>query len=310
MSLEGFTVPSFAKINWVLRVLGRRADGFHEISTIFQTITLNDNLSFRAREDEQLHLTCDSPEIPLDESNLILRAASALREQYGIRRGASIHLEKNIPVEAGLGGGSSNAAMAMLGLARLWQIEVSKHELEGIGLRLGADVPFFLTGGTALGTGLGTEVEPLGDAAFRHLLIIKPEAKVSTAEAYKSLNARALTKVESATILSISRADEQNRDSHPDALHNDFEPVVLRMKPEIERAKRALVESGASGALLAGSGSSVFGVFDNQEAQERAFESLRVEKAWRTFPCVTLARGEYLKALGESAAPLLREPYQ
>ena len=281
MSLEGFTVPSFAKINWVLRVLGRRTD-------------------------EQLQLTCDSPEIPLDESNLILRAASALRGQYGIRRGASIHLEKNIPVEAGLGGGSSNAAIAMLGLAQLWQTELSKHELERIGSRLGADVPFFLTGGTALGTGLGTEVEPLGDATFRHLLIIKPEAKVSTAEAYKSLNARALTKAESDTILSISRADEEKWDFHPDALHNDFEPVVLRMKPEIERAKRSLVKSGASGALLAGSGSSVFGVFDNQEAQERAFESLKEGNAWRIFRCATLARDEYLKALGECAAPLLR----
>ena len=302
MSLTDFTVPSFAKINWVLRVLGRREDGFHELSTIFQTITLHDNLSFSVHEDEQLQLTCDSPEIPLDESNLIWRAASALREQWGVRYGASIHLEKNIPVEAGLGGGSSNAAIAMLGLARLWQIEVSKHELESIGARLGADVPFFLTGGTALGTGLGTQVKPLSDAPFRHLLIIKPEVKVSTAEAYKSLNARALTKAESATILSISRADEQNWDSHPDALHNDFESVVLEMKPEIERARSALVKSGASSALLAGSGSSVFGVFDNQEAQERVFEILRGEKAWRTFRCATLARSDYLKALGECAA--------
>ena len=305
MSLTEFTVPSFAKINWALRVLGQREDGFHELSTIFQTITLHDKLRFTPREDEQLGLTCDSPEIPGDERNLILRAGLALREQRGISKGASIHLEKNIPVEAGLGGGSSNAAIALLGLARLWRIEVKKSELEGLGARLGADVPFFLTGGTALGTGLGTAVKPMSDSPFRHLIVVKPGARVSTAEAYKSLDARALTKADSDTILSISRADEQNWDSHPDALHNDFEPVVLRMKPEIERAKRALLKSGASGALLAGSGSSVFGVFDNQEAQERAFEELKQEKTWRIFVCATLARGEYLKALGESASPLL-----
>jgi 4-diphosphocytidyl-2-C-methyl-D-erythritol kinase len=306
VSLAEFTVPSFAKINWVLRVLGQRDDGFHELSTIFQTITLQDKLRFAARDDEQLQLTCDSPEIPLDERNLILRAGLALRGQCGVSKGASIHLEKNIPVEAGLGGGSSNATVALLGLARLWRIEVSRSELEGLGARLGADVPFFLTGGTALGTGLGTTVKPMSDTTFRHLIVVKPEARVSTAEAYKSLGARALTKADSDTILSISRADEQNWDSHPDALHNDFEPVVLRMKPEIERVRSALLKSGASGALLAGSGSSVFGVFDNEEAQEHGVEELKKEKAWRIFACETLERGEYLKALGESASPLLR----
>ena len=189
MSLETFTLPSFAKINWRLRVLGRRPDGFHELRTIFQTITLHDELSFTAHTGERLQLTCDSAEIPVDESNLILRAAHALQDRFDVRRGAAIHLEKNIPVEAGLGGGSSNAAIALLGLARLWKIETSLHELTKIGASLGADAPFFLTGGTALGTGLGTEVKPVKEVKAEHLLIIKPEAKVSTAEAYKALNA-------------------------------------------------------------------------------------------------------------------------
>ncbi|HYJ46120.1 MAG TPA: 4-(cytidine 5'-diphospho)-2-C-methyl-D-erythritol kinase [Pyrinomonadaceae bacterium] len=305
MSPADFTVPSFAKINWVLRVLGRRTDGFHELSTIFQTISLQDRLTFTARDDDRLHLTCNSPEIPSDESNLILRAGRALRERYGSRKGASIHLEKNIPVEAGLGGGSSNAAIALLGLAHLWRVEIDKQRLEGLGAQLGADVPFFFTGGTALGVGLGTRVEPLGEVAARRLIVIKPEAKISTAEAYKSLGARALTKADSDTILSISRADAQFKGFHPDALHNDFEPVVFQMKPEIERAKSALVKAGATGALLAGSGSSVFGVFDNQETQERAFESVSEERRWRVFRCMTLTQGQYLSALGECAAPLL-----
>ncbi|HKR01010.1 MAG TPA: 4-(cytidine 5'-diphospho)-2-C-methyl-D-erythritol kinase, partial [Pyrinomonadaceae bacterium] len=206
MSAEAaFTLPSFAKINWRLKVLGRRADGFHELRTIFQTVTLHDKLSFAAREDESLSLTSTSSDIPLDESNLILRAAAALRHRSGIRKGASIHLEKVIPVEAGLGGGSSNAAVTLLGLAHLWGLRTSRRELTEIGANLGADVPFFLTGGTALGTGLGTEVSPLAEVAAEHLLIVKPEAKVQTAEAYKALNSPALTKVDNAFILSISR---------------------------------------------------------------------------------------------------------
>ena len=306
MSEAAFTLPSFAKINWRLRVRGRRADGFHELRTIFQTVTLHDELQFVARDDTRLHLTCNSSDIPVDESNLILRAADVLRHRYGIQQGASIHLEKVIPVKGGLGGGSSNAAVALLGLASLWEIETGKQELENIGASLGADVPFFLTGGTALGTGLGTQISPLNDVVAEHLLIVQPEAKVSTIEAYKALNSPALTKVESDIILSISRADEQFTDSYPNALHNDFEPVVLQLKPEIGRLRDALLDAGARSALLAGSGSSVFGVFDNGEARERALCTLKNKnERWRIFPCATLSRANYLSALGACAAPLL-----
>jgi 4-diphosphocytidyl-2-C-methyl-D-erythritol kinase len=286
-------------------VLGRRADGFHELHTIFQTVTLHDKLSFSARDDDRLHLTSDSTDIPVDESNLILRAAVALRKQRGIHKGASIHLEKVIPVEGGLGGGSSNAAITLIGLAQLWETETSKQELTEIGAGLGADVPFFLTGGTALGTGLGTEIMPIGEVVAPHLLIVKPTVKVSTVEAYKALNSPALTKANSDIILSISRADEQFRDSYPDALHNDFEPVVFHLKPEIERAKDALLNLGARSALLAGSGSSVFGVFDKREAQERAVVTLKKESEWRVFPCATLPRAAYVSALGACGARTL-----
>jgi 4-diphosphocytidyl-2-C-methyl-D-erythritol kinase len=304
VSDTAFTLPSFAKINWVLRVLGRRADGFHELRTIFQTITLHDKLTFTTRSDDKLQLTCDSSDIPVDESNLILRAAIALRTQHGVRKGASIHLEKVIPVEGGLGGGSSNAATALLGLSHLWNIKTNKQELTLTGASLGADVPFFLTGGTALGTGPGTDVRPINEVTARHLLIVKPQSKVSTADAYKTLNAPALTKADSDTILSISCADEQFTDFHPDALHNDFEPVVFHLKPEIERAKNTLLRAGARLALLAGSGSSVFGVFENQEAQVGAVDALREERGWHVFRCATLSRAEYRVALGERAAPL------
>lgn len=284
-------------------MLGRRADGFHELRTIFQTITLHDELTLAERADGQLRLTCDAPEIPVDERNLVYRAAAALKERYGLLKGAEIHLEKRIPAEGGLGGGSSNAAVTLLGLACLWNLQLSLDELCAIGERLGADVPFFFTGGTALGTGLGTRIETLPEVSAEHLLIVTPGAKVATAEAYRALNAPALTKPESNTILASSRADQHFASSFPDALHNDFERVIFSLKPEVERAKTALVMSGARAALMTGSGSSIFGIFENQEAQERAAAALKAETAWRVFPCSTLTRAQYAQALGACAAP-------
>ncbi|MGA9995019.1 MAG: 4-(cytidine 5'-diphospho)-2-C-methyl-D-erythritol kinase [Pyrinomonadaceae bacterium] len=301
MSVAALTLPAFAKINWTLRVLGRRADGYHELRTIFQTISLQDSLIFHEEANGELRLTCDSPDIPVDESNLILRAAHALRDLYAVKKGAHVHLTKKIPAAGGLGGGSSDAAIALVGLAHLWQIEISRNKLSEIGARIGADVPFFFTGGTALGTGLGTEVSPLTGAYAEHLLVVTPDVKVSTAEAYKALNAPALTKQLGDIILSISRADEQFHDSLHEALHNDFEPVVFRLYPEIERVKKALLAQGARGALLAGSGSSVFGIFDNREAQQQAHDALKAETGWRVNACASVARTEYLKALGPCA---------
>ncbi|MBV9956775.1 MAG: 4-(cytidine 5'-diphospho)-2-C-methyl-D-erythritol kinase [Acidobacteria bacterium] len=306
MSFKAFTLPAFAKINWTLRVLGRRADGYHELHTIFQTVTLSDRLTFTPSDDSDITFDCDAPDVPHDESNLVVRAARALRERYRVTRGAAISLEKRIPSAAGLGGGSSDAAVALLGLARLWRLEPQQRELEELGADLGADVPFFFTGGTALGTGLGTEIEPLADAPATPLLIIKPPVQVSTAEAYKALNAPALTKVGGDIILSSSRPHTQIPDSLPDNLRNDFEPVIYGLHSEILRAAEALKQAGARAALLAGSGASVFGVFDDLESRVRAAQALRAETAWRLYECETLSRASYLEELGACARPLRR----
>lgn len=285
-------------------MLGRRSDGFHELRTIFQTVTLHDRLTFTACEDDRFSLSCDDAQVPVDERNLVWRAAHALRERYGVRKGARLLLEKRIPMEAGLGGGSSDAAMALLGLAHLWQLETDREELRRLGAGLGADVPFFLTGGTALGTGLGTEIEPMPDVEAGHLLITRPQAKVSTAEAYKALKRPALTKETSAFILSISRAEARIRESLPEALHNDFEPAIYELYPEIARARDRLIEHGARGALLAGSGACVFGIFENEEALGRAQSFLEREPGWRVFRSAALKRRDYLEALGACAAIL------
>ncbi len=305
MSDTAFTLPSFAKINWVLRVIGRRTDGFHELSTVFQTITLHDQLTFEARKDGKLVLSCSAPGIPVDRGNLIYRAAESLRARHGLDKGARVHLEKRIPAGGGLGGGSSNAAVALLGLARVWEIETTRRELNEIGARLGADVPFFFFGGTALGTGLGTDVFPLPDTTVERLLVVAPRVKVLTADAYRALNAPALTKVESDIILAISRAAGRFPNPFHEVLRNDFEPVVFRLEPEIERVKNALLEVGACRALMAGSGSSVFGIFDNGEARERAMSALKARHhEWLVFACATLGREGYMMALGRCADPL------
>jgi 4-diphosphocytidyl-2-C-methyl-D-erythritol kinase len=304
LSQNSFTLPAHAKLNWRLHVLGRRIDGFHEIRTIFQTITLHDCLTFTARDDDRFVLTSDEPGIPVDERNLVWRAGLALRESYGIQRGASVHLEKRIPAEGGLGGGSSDAAVALLGLLHLWDIEADREELTELGARLGADVPFFFTGGTALGLGLGTEINRLPDVKAEHLLIVTPRAKVSTAEAYKALRRPALTKESADIILSISRAEAQLYGSLHEVLHNDFEPAIYELYPEIARARACLIEQGAKGALLSGSGASVFGIFEKGEALARARSILERESGWRVFASAALGREAYLKSLGECAVNL------
>lgn len=306
MSTPSIKVPAFAKINWSLRILGRRPDGYHEIQTLLQTVSLHDELQFDLRIDDLITIACNDPSIPIDDSNLIIRAAAVLRKRFKVSRGVDIRLEKRIPAKGGLGGASANAAVAMLALARLWDLKMELHELVKIGATLGADVPFFLIGGRALATGTGTDVREIPDdnRANTHLLIVTPRATVATTDAYRALRAPTLTSTSDDSILSSSRADAILRTADHYLLHNDFEGVVFETEPEIERVKKALNDAGARGSLLAGSGSSVFGIFENEYSQGRAAKELRTEIGWRIFPAVTISRQEYLQALGPCGVPL------
>jgi 4-diphosphocytidyl-2-C-methyl-D-erythritol kinase len=293
-------IPAFAKINWVLRVLGRRSDQYHEIETVLQTISLHDRLSFRKSTDGKITFSCDDPSLPADRSNLVSRAAHALRARCKIDHGAHISLEKRVPVGSGLGGGSSDAAMTLVGLSRLWNLRLSRAEILSTAAELGADVPFFLVGGRALGVGTGTHVTTLPDVPDQYLLILMPKVSVSTKMAYESLNAPALTTVSGDTILSSSRKGSGSDLSYPQELQNDFEVAVLRLHPEIATARQALLSTGARTAMLAGSGASVFGVFENKEAQERAIQAVKMEAGWRLFPCKTVGREDYFEAVGQT----------
>jgi 4-diphosphocytidyl-2-C-methyl-D-erythritol kinase len=295
------TIPAFAKVNLTLRVLGKREDGYHELDTIFQTVDLHDTIRISATENSEIAFSCDDRSLPGGAHNLVVRAATALRDYVDTRKSAHIRLEKRIPTHAGLGGGSSDAAATLVGLTRLWELSTTREELNELAARLGADVPFFLNGGTARGTGIGDRIEPLDDAPETFLLIVKPNANVGSADAYKALDEHTLTSSNSKTILSRSDAEGFFDNQYFASLQNDFEPVVFALQPEIERAKVALVSAGARAALLAGSGSAVFGIFDSENAQRRAIQTIELETGWRVFPCKTVGR-EHQAALTVSEA--------
>lgn len=290
-------LKSFCKINWNLYVLGKRGDGFHELCTIFQTVSLHDKLTFA--EDETLSLTCNDEKIPTDETNLIIKAAKLLQENFDVSKGAKIHLEKNIPFPGGLGGGSSNAAIALLGLAKLWNLKIKFSDLLEFAKILGSDVPFFLYGGTAFGSGRGTEIFPIEQIEEKHILIVTPNVSVSTADAFKKLNATYLTNDESKSILQIRRNEAFEFDLRHSSLKNDFESSVFEFAPEIKRVKETLLNLGATKAMLSGSGASVFGLFDTEETRQTTQKALEVEKDWRSFAVATVSRERYREHLKE-----------
>jgi 4-diphosphocytidyl-2-C-methyl-D-erythritol kinase len=300
------TLPAFAKINWSLRVHGKRDDGYHDIETVLQTVSLHDTLTFQLSEDSRITLSCDDRSIPSDEQNLVWRAAAALQSRFSSARGIRIRLVKRIPPQAGLGGGSSDAAVTLIALWHLWGIDSASDALLEIAESLGTDVSFFLYGGTAQGTGRGNTVTAVNDVDATYILALKPNASVSTAAAYASLNSPALTTSDAKIILSSSQADSFSGNLNPNTLHNDFEGVVLQLEPEIERAKSALMKTGAQAALLAGSGSAVFGIFENKDAQERAIQAIKLEAGWRVFPCKTVGRSHYRSAMGPAGEILAR----
>jgi 4-diphosphocytidyl-2-C-methyl-D-erythritol kinase len=295
MSGKTFTLPSFAKINLSLRVLGRRDDGFHELCTVFQTVSLHDDLTFE--EDEKLIFTCDDPRIPTGQDNLIVRAAGILRDNFGVTKGAKIHLEKRIPAPGGLGGGSSNAAVTLLGLAKLWEIEITTEQLMRTGRELGSDVPFFFHGGRAIGTGRGEEIAPIDQTGEKYILIITPDVEVSTRDAFARLEAPRLTPEALKSNLIVCRFEAESLDLRHTALINDFEKSVFETAPEVGRVKERLLELGASQALMSGSGASVFGIFDTQETRQATLKAIDNEINWRKFAVAAISRDEYREAL-------------
>lgn len=293
---KSIRVKSYAKINWALQVLFKRDDGYHELRTVYQTVSLHDRLILSPAEGA-IEIVCDDARVPCDETNLVYQAALRLREASGVKAGARIEIVKRIPVAAGMGGGSSNAAAALLGLERLWQVHLEAGERLEIAANLGSDVPLFLSGGTLLGIGRGEEVYPLEEAEYAHLLLVNPGIAVSTAAAYASL--RRLTREASPRKIPFAFFAAKGIRELPLVARNDFEEVVLVTHPEIAEVKERLQRLGAKLALMSGSGSTVFAVFDNLETSERAQQEMRAIGYWAE-RARTIGRKEYQSSIYES----------
>jgi 4-diphosphocytidyl-2-C-methyl-D-erythritol kinase len=257
------TLRASAKINLDLRVGARRPDGYHELHTILQTIDLHDTVTVESRRGPWA-LEGDPAVMPLDHTNLVWRAAAALWRaagKSGEPHGVRVRVTKRIPAQAGLGGGSSDAAAAMVGLSRAWRLRLSPREIISVAATVGSDVPFFLIGGTALGLGRGEHVYPLVNRPRRHVVLVLPRFGVSTADAYGWL------------------ADQRDQDTgpwtlDPDGCRNDLEAPVERRHPAIGAIRRRLTKAGAELARMSGSGSAVFGLFSAQRAASAAAAGL------------------------------------
>lgn len=263
--MNELTVHAPAKINLALKILRKRADGYHDIKSILQKVSLYDTLSLKRSPLQGITVTADDPSIPTDSRNLAYRAADLLLKQQKITPGISIHIKKRIPAGAGLGGGSSNAAATLTGLNKLLRCNLTENELLSIGVEIGADVPFFIYDKpSALAEGIGEQLSPVTIQVPLWLVIVFPGFSISTKWAYE--NYRVLTN-EGKHIKILCSFKQLNSVLH--ILSNDLENVVTKQYPEIQEIKRTLIQVGACGSLMSGSGSSVFGIFpDEQQAQE------------------------------------------
>ncbi|HEY6359700.1 MAG TPA: 4-(cytidine 5'-diphospho)-2-C-methyl-D-erythritol kinase [Vicinamibacterales bacterium] len=288
------TIRAHAKINLDLRVLGMRPDGFHELRTVFQAIALHDTITCIPREGP-FTLECGAAGVPLDRSNLVWRAGEALwraLRRAGPLRDMAVRVEKRIPVQAGLGGGSANAAAALMALARAWRVPVKPAQLTDVAATLGADVPFFLSGGTALGLGRGDEIYPLADLPRHWIVLLVPGFGVSSGDAYRWYDeerdpgrGHALREPQYVPGPWPSRAAQ---------MINDLEVAIARHHPEIDQMKSALRRSGALAAAMSGSGSAVFGLYQKRRDATAAVERLS-GSGWRVVLTESLNRDAYAK---------------
>jgi 4-diphosphocytidyl-2-C-methyl-D-erythritol kinase len=267
---------SYAKVNLRLDILGKRDDGYHELRTVFQKISLADEVSI-AIAKSGIEITCDNPQVPLNETNLANRAAHILLKNYKIRDGVTISIKKRIPIAAGLGGGSSNAASTLMGMNQLFALGMTPQELMIIGKDIGADVPFFIFGDSALATGIGDKLEPLEVVPQLWFLLITPDFPISTAWAYRNVR-RGLTNTNNNII--IPKCINHLQDVIT-ILSNDLEHVVIPRHPLIQEIKDALLAEGAKGSLMSGSGSTVFGIFESEAGAKEAFIQIKAQKNWQ-----------------------------
>lgn len=292
MYMEKILQRAYAKINIGLDVLQRRADGYHEVKMIMQTVDIYDNLILEKKPEAGIELHVDNSELPLDGNNLIYKAADLLFREKSITEGVKITLTKRIPIAAGMAGGSADAAAALRGLNELFGMGYSTTQLQELGVRLGADIPYCVVGGTMLSEGIGEILTPLPAPPERFLVIAKPDINVSTGYVYGNLHADRLEYHPDIDGM-IEAIKDGNMQGITERMGNVLETVTVREYPVIEELKEALRRHGAENALMSGSGPTVFGIFESKEMAEYAAEAVRQRELARQIFVTTFYNSGY-----------------
>jgi len=275
--MDKITLKARAKINLTLDVKRRLESGYHQVDMIMQQLELNDEIEITTvNENGGIKVRTDHSLVPGDRNNLAYKAARLIKDTYNISRQANIRINKNIPVAAGLGGGSADAAAVILGLNRIWKLGLDISSMMRLGIKLGADVPFCILGGTALAGGTGEVLTPVSSAPSMDILLVKPDFMVSTASVYSSLDVASISERPSNAGM-IGALEAGDKEGIASRMYNVLEEVTVKRHPEIDIIKKAIIERGALGAVMSGSGPTVAGVFENGERAHRAAKDFSKE---------------------------------
>ncbi len=281
--MEELYLKSYAKVNLALEVLYKREDGYHEIDSIMQQISLYDQLVFADNKDG-IKIESNSSEVPVDSSNLVYKAWEMMKELTGIDRGITIRIDKRIPVAAGLAGGSSNGAMTLRALNQLWDLSLRDEDLMNMGKKIGADIPFCIMGGTARAQGIGEKLTQLSPFKDKYILLANPGLRISAAYAYSKVDLSG-ERYDSRELVEAMEKDDLNLVASK--LYNRLENPIVTENPIIQEIKTMMKENGALGALMSGSGSTVFGIFDDEEKMEFANKKLSLSIP-KVYSCKTI----------------------
>ena len=269
------SVKAPAKINLTLDVLGKRDDGYHEVEMVMTTIDLADRIDIYPRGDDKITIDCSACFVPLGEKNHVYQITKLLKEKLGIRKGVHFYIHKRIPVAAGLAGGSSDAAAAIRGLNRLWDLGLSVQEMAQIGSEIGSDVAFCVYGGTALATGRGEVITPLPSPPPAWVILAKPPMGVSTSEIYGMVRMGVISQYPPKSRQMVEAIMQRNYDQVYQSMGNHLETVTLSLYPEVRRLKEQMSRFGADAALMSGSGPTVFSLVDKESRVGRIYNGLR-----------------------------------
>ncbi|MPW25056.1 4-(cytidine 5'-diphospho)-2-C-methyl-D-erythritol kinase [Alkalibaculum sp. M08DMB] len=270
--MKKISIDTRAKINLTLDILGKRLDGYHNVSMVMQSISLSDTLHFKLT-DKDIKISCNNCYLPTDEKNIVYRAAQLLREKYNISQGVEVHIEKRIPFAAGLAGGSSNGAGTLIALNSLWDLHLGNEKLLKLGSKVGADVPFCMMGGTALAEGIGEKLTVINDLPEFDIVLVKPNIQISTPWAYSLIDVQNIKAHPDNTAM-IEAIKIGNKEEIALNLGNVFEDVVFDKYPELMHIKESLKKLGALGVLMSGSGPTLYGLFTNELSAQSAKEVL------------------------------------